>query len=822
MVTLALGFAGAAIGGAIGGTILGVGAATIGGFIGSQIGGLIDNILFPTKVEGPRLSDLSVQVSTYGKPIPRLWGPECPVAGNVIWSTGLLETPHKQGKGGGPQVTNYTYRASFAVLLADRDGQAAIKGVAVIWANGKRIYENSLLSSGGAPGATPIGEAWDGATFNPLDFFQASQTTHAVYESLTIYPGDFGQLPDPTIEGYLGVGEVPGYRGSAYAVLKDMQLADFGNRLPNLQFLVVADLETTDGRIVRNVCLLCGMDMNRVSSILLNDDVRGYSIGTATDGSSALQPLALGFNFDACDVGGDIRFTPRDQGVIAVIPAADLGAYAYGEKTPDESVTWKRGPETTLPRESAVTFTDPDMDYQNNTATARRAAGNAQSNLSATLPITADVDLGQRTADRLLWEAWNKRQTAGAQMDDKWHFIEAGKKYAFTTPAGLEPLRVLRRTRGENGVIDLALARDRVEVYKSTNTGNAGNPPANEVSLPGETELILLDIPIMRDVDDDAGFYYLVGAALSGWRGADVLRALTLSGDFNEVAPMGIRSIVGDITGTVPDGVTPGDATSAFAFDDVTVIRVTLHNPTQTLESVDDEAIFSGANAFWFGNAADTTYGEIGQFGIADLVSPGVYDLSHIYRGRQGTEFATSLHGSGEIFVLLEANAMKRANYGVGDLNLERVYKGVSLLTSPDDADAVYFTNTGVGLRPWSPVGLFFAGFSGGDLTLHWTRRSRLESGALGEATESYTVRIMNALGTVVLREETVSSPQYIYRAPDQVTDFGSTVSSLRFRVAQVSATFGNGIFAEFIGDATVGSSGDATSTDGTLTEVDV
>lgn len=820
MVTLALGIAGAAIGAGIGGTVLGIGAATIGGFIGSKIGGLIDNMLFPTKVEGPRLNDLSVQVSTYGKPIPRLYGPEVPVAGNVIWSSGLKETPHKQGKGGGPQVTNYSYSTDLAVLLGDRDGMDPIVGIAMLWANGKLIYNSGLIASGGVVGASPIGEQWNGAGFDPMGYFQASNQTHAVYESLTVYPGDFQQLPDPTIEAVKGVGNVSAYRGSAYFVLKNLQLADYGNRPPNLVALVVAHERITSGQIARHICYLSGLDNDRISSIFINDEVRGYAIGTATDGVSALQPLALGFNFDCCDVGGDLRFTPRDWGVVAVIPADDLGAYAYGESSPAESVQWTRGRETGLPREAAVTFLDPEMDYQSNTATARRAAGNAQNNLSTQLPLTADADLGQRTADRLLWEAWNKRQNATAQVDDKWYFIEAGKKYAFATPAGFEPLHLSRRTRGENGVIDMALSRDRLEVYSSTNTGARGNPLANEVSLPGETELILLDIPILRDVDDDPGFYFAVSAASTGWRGADVLRSLTLGGEYDEVAPMGIRSAVGDITGTVPDGVTPGDATSAFAFDDVNVIRVTLHDPNLTLESVDDEAIFAGSNAFFMGSAADTTYGEIAQFGVADLVAPGVYDLSHLYRGRQGTEFATSLHGPGEIFVLLEKVAMKRATYGAGDLNLERVYKGVSLLTSQDDTDAVYFTNTGVGLRPWSPHGLYMSGFEGGDLTLNWTRRSRLETGALGEATELYTVRIMTADGLTILREDTSTTPSFIYREPMQAEDFGAGVSTLRWRVAQVSAIFGDGIFAEFIGEVSVGSSGDPTSVDGTLTEI--
>ena len=97
MAVLALGFAGQALGGAIGGSILGVSAASIGGFVGSTIGGLLDNMLFPQKQTGPRLDDLTVTASTYGKPLPLLFGPENRIAGNVIWSSGV----HRERPDGG-------------------------------------------------------------------------------------------------------------------------------------------------------------------------------------------------------------------------------------------------------------------------------------------------------------------------------------------------------------------------------------------------------------------------------------------------------------------------------------------------------------------------------------------------------------------------------------------------------------------------------------------------------------------------------------------------------------------------------------------------
>src|SRR5690554_3413733 len=132
MASLALGFIGNALGG------------PIGGFIGATVGGLIDNMLFAgsQKVEGPRLTDLSVTASTYGAPIPLIYGPKNRLAGNVIWSTGLIETKHKEksgGKGGGPSVTQvtYTYHVSLAIAFAEGPVDGVVKR---IWANSKLIF----------------------------------------------------------------------------------------------------------------------------------------------------------------------------------------------------------------------------------------------------------------------------------------------------------------------------------------------------------------------------------------------------------------------------------------------------------------------------------------------------------------------------------------------------------------------------------------------------------------------------------------------------------------------------------------------------------
>src|SRR3546814_3417408 len=97
MATLVLTAMGTALGG------------PIGGAIGAVLGqGFDQNVLFkPKGREGPRLSELDVQTSTYGSQVPQIFG-AMRVAGTVIWATDLNENKQKSGGGKGrPSVTSY-------------------------------------------------------------------------------------------------------------------------------------------------------------------------------------------------------------------------------------------------------------------------------------------------------------------------------------------------------------------------------------------------------------------------------------------------------------------------------------------------------------------------------------------------------------------------------------------------------------------------------------------------------------------------------------------------------------------------------------------
>lgn len=193
-------------------------AEALGGAVGSMIGSAIDQRILGgggQNLQGPRLTELSVQSSADGAPLPVVYG-TVRLAGNVVWSTGLAETAHRKkqggGSGGGGSYTTYSYSTDVAVALCEGE----ILGVRRIWADTKLIYDIGT----GASVATLV----------------ASSARAA---GIRIYTGSETQQPDPLIQAAVGVANAPAFRGTAYVVFEGLQLADFGNRLPNFSFEVV-------------------------------------------------------------------------------------------------------------------------------------------------------------------------------------------------------------------------------------------------------------------------------------------------------------------------------------------------------------------------------------------------------------------------------------------------------------------------------------------------------------------------------------------------------------------------------------------------------
>lgn len=759
MASLALGIAGSVVGGFFGGPI----GASVGGMLGSALGGMLDNVLFPKPaqfVEGPKLSDQTVMASSYGAPIPWIYGPQNRVAVNVIDSSGMIQDYHDNtqkagGKGGGGQsvtTRTYTYRITLALLI----GKGSVGSLARIWANKKVIYDHGAFN---------------------------------VMQEVRLYHGTGVQLPDPDLESIHGVGNAPAYRHSAYLLLKNLQLADFGNAVPQIEVEIEGQAEITVGAVVQDLCAAGGVAPVSVGG--LTTFLKGYTIARNSPIIECLQPLALAYNFDAAEQRGDVRFIKRGFGLKAVIPIEEMGVHVAGDDPPDSPYQVDRGTGTGLPKAVTVSYADPDFDLQGSSQAAQRTLGDSNANLNPSLPLVLSSEEARAIADRMLYEAWAARRTGQFNVSDRWIGIAPADVIGMTLAGAVVPFKVTRATRGQDGVTEVEVRYEDSEVYSSVAPGQTPNLPENVFTDVGDTLLYLFNGPLIFDSSNNDGFYWTVAAASKAWRGAEIQRSTDDGDTWSDMNGAQVRGVVGNVDVALGDG--------PFGFiDEGNSIDVELIYPTQTLASVTESEMLNGVNTAWIGRADGST-GEIIGFRDAELQGPGVYRLSGLLRGRRGTDHAIAGHVADEIFVLLSTQTVGRSEFGPGDWDTPRDYRAASVLTQPEDADVIEFENTGEALRPFAPVHVTGTRDGSNNLTIDWIRRTRLLTGGLtdpvplGEETESYQVEILDFAGSSVVRTIKVTAPTATYSAAQQTADGIVPGDPVRMIVYQMSAIRGRG-----------------------------
>ncbi len=301
-----------------------------------------------------------------------------------------------------------------------------------------------------------------------------------------------------------------------------------------------------------------------------------------------------------------------------------------------------------------------------------------------------------------------------------------------------------------------------------------------------------MNINSMRDADNDIGIYFAVCPTVpnSAWGGALIYESRNSGSSYDSRAftdrpvPIGVAN---NALGIYQGGNT---------VDEVNVIDVTLR--WGQLVSTNHSGLLSGANACVLGS-------EIIYFRDALQTGELRYSLRGLLRGRRGSEYAMGTHVASERFVLYDVDAWVRYVPDASSLRLSVIYRGATAGYPAEASQTRSLTNQGNGLRPYAPAHLGGGRNAAGDITLNWTRRTRIggewansQDVPLGESSQQYEVEIYSSsLYTQVVRTITgIASAFVTYAAAEQTADFGSLQSTLYFRVYQVSSVIGRGFAA--------------------------
>jgi hypothetical protein len=528
MATIVLQAAGGLIGG------------PVGALVGSLAGQAVDASLFGRKPrQGPRLGELAVQTSSYGTPIPKLFG-TLRAAGTVIWSTDLQERRSASGGGKGrPKSVDYSYSASFAVALSGRP----ILAVRRIWADGKLLR----------------GAAGDFKT--PAKF--------------RLYRGEEDQGVDPLIASAEGVGNSPAYRSIAYAMFEDFELADYGNRIPSLTFEIDADTgPVAIGAIAAELS-------NGAVGAGETPSVGGYaasgdSVRSAIEALSDVVPLSL------IDEGERLALGEL-SGPELVIAQADLGA---GGKRAE----FVRRPAGSVPGEVAIAYYEPARDYQTGLQRASRG-GPAQRTDRRALPAAIGSSAAKAFAEHRLATLWAGRAGGKIQLGWRRSGVRPGALLRIEGESGL--WTVVRWTL-QRMVVEIELVR--VAGGRAAVDSEPGRPVAEPDLRHGPTTVRLLDLPLYREEAAERAQLLVAAAGVeAGWRRAWLLASYDQGGSWIAAGVTAAPAVMGMVLGILPAG-------GAVLIDETASVEVELLNDALWLEGRTDAALVGGANLALIGS----------------------------------------------------------------------------------------------------------------------------------------------------------------------------------------------------------------------------
>lgn len=513
----------------------------------------------------------------------------------------------------------------------------------------------------------------------------------------------------------------------------------------------------------------------------------GYTISRVMTARDAIEPLRNIGYFDVVESADLLKFVKRGKAIARTI---DVDAFAYESGSdPGPDVTTRDLQETDLPRRVRVHYRAPSRDYEEGEQISpSRATAKAVNDLDLEVAAALPDDLAAQIAEVVWADSWEGRRSHEFTLDAHHIDIEIATVLALPVDGYLQRVRVSAIDDTIGSLRRIEAIRDFDGSYVSRAVADPPQRTPGTIVVLAPSEILFMDLPALRDVDNDPGVYATTRPVEPGatWKGATIYKSIDGGATFTSVAGVSSQATTGSVVAPIPAGDSQG-------FDERYVLDVEVQ--TGDFESRTDADLFAGANTIAVG--AHERW-ELLQFANVEQLTPTRFRLSRLIRGRKGTEWAMGTMQAGDDVVLVSGQGIVRLPVVPAEIDSEITWKAVTFgMAQNTGVDAVH-VSTGEALRPYSPIDIDGAVVENGDLVLSWLRRGRLghelTSGAeipLSEASESYEIDIL--AGSDIVRTLSSSTTTVTYTVAQQVEDFGPDIASVSACVYQMSAVVGRG-----------------------------
>lgn len=446
-----------------------------------------------------------------------------------------------------------------------------------------------------------------------------------------------------------------------------------------------------------------------------NMTVIGYVRTRVMSARSAIEPLrSIGF-FDAYESQGRLKYIRRGKPTVAALPEIQMGAYVDGE-VQGTVLRTRRKQDFEIPRQIRVHYLSLSRDHEpgEQSSPVRTETDSVHESDIDLVAVLTD-ERAARIAETIWADVWASRWFYETTLDQSFQHLEPTDCLEVPVDGQVERMRIVNITDSLPSIRKLEMVRDDDGSYISYAAADTPFFTSQDLAVDSPTGMFYLDIPKIRDEDEDAGLYVAAYPQLVG--GDFVTTLLMRSADdgntYQQATTIGAPTTSGVVVAPLPVGPTD-------TWDEEGTLVVELYYGT--LANRTEAEVLGGANSFAIGRHGQWM---IGQFRNATLVNGRVWTLSGILQGRRGTEHFTGLNRAGDGFVMLSMGGLLRVPLINALWNVSQKYKPVLVGQNIASTPEIDFTSSSVSLLPFSPVQI--EGFRNADGSVHlsWSRRDR-------------------------------------------------------------------------------------------------
>lgn len=551
--------------------------------------------------------------------------------------------------------------------------------------------------------------------------------------------------------------------------------------------------------VIKEIISQEDLDLNNFEFIgLENIQVDGYLLTSMSDRRTFLNILKTTYNFDVYQKDFKIIFAKKSTEIKSVINLDHLGA-VNDSKEIQTIISKNRTPELEIPFQVDVVYADINKDYQTNTQNAMKVNTKSSEIMKIELPLVLNADSAKNIAERELYKAWITRDTINFNTSYKYAFLNTSDLVTLKLKNDDELIVKIIKKENDSGLIKFTTTTEDSSIYEQNFTGETGVNNRQQIEMISTSKNIMLDIPILRNQDNNAGIYWGTSSNVSylKWTGSSLFQSNNSISSFTNIASSTRKTLSGDAIGVLQDHTL---AYNSYLQEYLNIVDYSSYIDVKLdfseLYSITDEEFENGANLCVIGN-------ELLQFRDVEVIDAdrNIYRLSTLIRGKFGTEWAINKHNANELFTYIKQNDITLQRILTDNIiNLNKFYKNVSNGKTTDETNSVEFINTGVGLKCYEVSNVIaLRANNTADLNVEfkkrvrglWTIKDNVD--VTDFDIDQYIIEIyLDNTFTNVIRTINTTSLNFTYTQAQQIED-NNNKANIYYSITKVNTELGRG-----------------------------